>query len=223
MASRTAAAMAPRPYQLGRRQAAVDETRARILAGTRELLVAEDGFARFTMDAIAKQTDVARMTVYNQFKNKAELLEALFDDLAEKGRLPERLRKAFAREDAVQTAVGFIFAFTSFFNSEREVMRKLNGLSVLDPVFAEVSREHRRQSAAREVLQRLKRQTGKPDAKSFQQAEDVFVTLTSFDTIDRLATGRRSARQVALLLCRLLGAYLDLDLAADSKNGLTFR
>jgi AcrR family transcriptional regulator len=211
--------MAPRPYQLGRRQASVDETRARILAGTRELLVAEDGFARFTMDAIAKQTDVARMTVYNQFKNKAELLEALFDDLAQKGRLPERLRNAFAQEDAVQTTVSFIFAFASFFNSEREVMRKLNGLSVLDPVFSEVSREYRRQNAAHEVLQRLKRQTGKPDAKSLRQAEDIFVTLTSFDTFDRLATGRRSVRQVARMVCRLFGAYLNLDLIGESETG----
>jgi AcrR family transcriptional regulator len=204
--------MSPRPYHLGRRRASVDETRARILAGTRELLMADDGFARFTMEAIAKQTDVARMTVYNQFKTKAVLLEALFDDLAQKGHLPENLRKAFTQDDAVQTASSVILAFATFFNSEREVMRKLNGLSILDPVFAEVSREGRRRKAAREVLERLQRQTGKPDTKSFQQAEDVFFTLTSFDTFDRLATSRRSTRRVTKLVRRLLGAFLDIDL-----------
>jgi AcrR family transcriptional regulator len=211
--------MSPRPYQLGRRQAAIDETRARILAGTRELLVADDGFARFTMEAIAKQTDVARMTVYNQFKDKATLLEALFDDLAERGRLPENLRRAFMHEDALQTAVSFIHALVTFFNSERDVMRKLNGLSVLDPVFSEVSREQRRHKAAHEVLARLQRQTGKPDAKALKQAQDVLVALTSFDTFDRLATSRRSPRQVTTLLCGVVGAFLEIDLTKAAPAG----
>ena len=35
--------MSPRPYRLGKRQAAADETRAQILAAARELLVAREG------------------------------------------------------------------------------------------------------------------------------------------------------------------------------------
>ncbi|MGA7571976.1 MAG: hypothetical protein WBG27_03460 [Candidatus Aquilonibacter sp.] len=53
----------PRTYRLGQRKASADETRARIIAGARELLLSDDGYRRFTMDAIARHTNVARMTV----------------------------------------------------------------------------------------------------------------------------------------------------------------
>lgn len=116
----------PRAYRLGARQAAVNAVRARILAGTRELL------------------------------------EALFDDLARRGRLRENLRRAFNAADAGAGLMYFVAAFVTFFASERAVMRKLSGLSVLDPVFAEVSREGWRRRGARSILERLRAQTGKP-------------------------------------------------------------
>ena len=79
--------MSPRPYRLGQRQAATDETRARILAAARELLAASDGLTGFSIEAVARQADVARMTVYYQFGSKPGLLEALFDDLAARGQI----------------------------------------------------------------------------------------------------------------------------------------
>ncbi len=44
--------MSPRPYQLGRRQAATDETRIRIINAVRELIVGSEGFAVFSMEAV---------------------------------------------------------------------------------------------------------------------------------------------------------------------------
>src|SRR5579883_3637314 len=84
----------PRPYRLGQRQAAADQTRARILSAARELLASADGFSGFTVDAVARQAGVARMTVYYQFDSKVGLLEALFDDLASRGGM-ERMPEAF--------------------------------------------------------------------------------------------------------------------------------
>jgi len=69
--------MSPRPYRLGQRQATTEQTRARILAAARELLMARDGFNGFSIDAVAREADVARMTVYYQFGSKIGLLEAL--------------------------------------------------------------------------------------------------------------------------------------------------
>src|SRR5262249_35010278 len=73
------ASMSPRPYRLGQRQAAAEQTRARILAAARELLVASAGFSGFSVEAVARQAGVARMTVYYQFGSKPGLLEALYD------------------------------------------------------------------------------------------------------------------------------------------------
>ena len=74
--------MSPRPYRLGQRQVAADETRARVLAAARDQLAKETSFS---IDAVARRADVARMTVYYQFGSKRGLLEALFDLLAARG------------------------------------------------------------------------------------------------------------------------------------------
>src|SRR6266480_200148 len=59
--------MSPRPYRLGQRQVTTEQTRARILTAARELLTASDGFNGFSIDALARQAEVARMTVNSQF------------------------------------------------------------------------------------------------------------------------------------------------------------
>ena len=87
--------MSPRPYRLGRREAAVADTRERILAAARDVL-GENGFAGFTIDAVADRAGVARMTVYYQFDSKGALLDALLDALAagKPRRPPARARRA---------------------------------------------------------------------------------------------------------------------------------
>ena len=87
--------MSPRPYRLGQRQATTEQTRARIIAAARELLVARKGFSGFSIDA------VARMTVYYQFGSKIGLLEALSDSLAAHGGL-EQLAAAFRCPDPLR-------------------------------------------------------------------------------------------------------------------------
>ena len=55
--------MSPRPYNLGRRAESIEQTRERILAATRNLLV-RDGFRSTSLDEIARAADVARATVH---------------------------------------------------------------------------------------------------------------------------------------------------------------
>jgi len=62
--------MSPRPYRLGQRQATTEQTRARILGAARELLTSSAGFAGYSIDAVARQADVALMTVYHQLGSK---------------------------------------------------------------------------------------------------------------------------------------------------------
>src|SRR5215469_3814524 len=90
--------MSPRPYQLGQRQAAADQTRARIVNAARALLMASEGFSTFSIDQVARQADVARMTVYHQFGSKRGLLEALCDAQAASGGM-DQLATAFRKPD----------------------------------------------------------------------------------------------------------------------------
>src|SRR5713101_5406230 len=91
---------APRPYRSPRRAAAA-ETRARILAAARTLLGGGKDLPPFSLDGVARQAGVTRLTVYNQFESKRGLLEAVFDDMAQRGGLSE-LPAVFAEADANQ-------------------------------------------------------------------------------------------------------------------------
>ena len=95
--------MSPRPYRLGQRQATTEQTRARIINAARELLAESSGFSGFSIDAVARQADVARMTVYHQFGSKIGLLEALSDSLAAHGGM-EHLADAFRRPEPLERA-----------------------------------------------------------------------------------------------------------------------
>src|SRR3954468_22255725 len=105
--------VSPRPYQLGRRQAEIEEGRRRILDAARELLAESEHYAAFTVDAVAKRADVARATVYYQFGSKAGVLEALCDALAERGGLAN-LGQAFTARDPDDALRLLVTAFARF-------------------------------------------------------------------------------------------------------------
>ncbi len=77
--------MSPRPYQLGKRQAVIDESRRRVLDAAPALLAGPDGYTAFTVDAVARQADVARTTVSTSSARRPGCLRRL-DDLAKRAR-----------------------------------------------------------------------------------------------------------------------------------------
>ena len=96
--------MSPRPYRLGQRQVAIDQTRARMIAAARELLVSADP-GRFSVDAVAQRADVSRATVYYQFRSRQGLIEALFDAAAAAGGMAG-LPDAFGQPDPLARVLG---------------------------------------------------------------------------------------------------------------------
>jgi AcrR family transcriptional regulator len=212
--------MNSRPYRLVRRQAAAEETRARIIAAARELLAAPDGFYRFTVDAVASQAVVARMTVYNQFGSKIGLLEALFDDLAARD-LVGQLRAAFGRPEPGEALAGLVAAFGWFWHSDRMVIRRIRGLAAIDVDFelAVRARDERRREALRTIVDRFAERYNRPAPGARDEVIDVLHTLTSFDTFDNLAGATRSPEDVISLVCRLTYAVLELD-AGESASGV---
>lgn len=201
--------MSPRPYQLGQRKAASDQTRARILAAARALLMAPDGYSRFSIETVARQADVARMTVYHQFGSKSGLLEALCDSLAVSGGM-EQLASAFQQPEPLAALNWYIEVFAHFWEVDRLVMRRLRALAALDPDFEQVirSRDEWRRTGVRTLLQRLLsfNETG----KAFDEIVDVLVTLTSFETFDTLAGPSRNLEEIAPVVQRLARAAIGL-------------
>src|SRR5262245_57225206 len=203
--------MTLRPYRLGQRQAAVARTRARIVAAARELLATPGGVSGFTVDAVAGQAGVARMTVYNQFGSKKGLLEALFDDLAARG-LVARLRAAFGRAEPGEALDELVAAFGGFWQSDRIVIRRIRGLATIDPDFEQAvrARDERRREALRTVLGRFAEKYHRPPPGARDAVTDVLHTLTSFETFDNLAGTTRGPEDVVPLVCRLTHAALAL-------------
>jgi AcrR family transcriptional regulator len=196
--------MARRPYNLGQRQATVEENRRRIVTAARELLADESGPPGFTVDTVARQAGVARMTVYYQFKSKRGVLEALFDDLANRGLMPH-LRPAFGEPDPARALELVIAAFTAFWESDRIVLRRARALAALDPEVAESVRERdeMRRGHLRRILERLV-----PPSKGLQEAIDVLHMLTSFETYDQLLVEGRSRDEATRIIRRLAAAQL---------------
>ena len=204
--------MSPRPYRLGQRQAATEQTRARILTAARELLIASDGFSGFSIDAVAHKADVARMTVYHQFGSKIGLLEALSDSLAAHGGM-EQLANAFRQPDALDALDEYITVFSRFWQSDRLVTRRLRALSALDPDFEQVvrARDERRREGLRVIVRRLVEKYRKPASETFDETVNILFTLLSFETFDTLAGLAHSIEEFSPVVQRLARAALDLD------------
>ncbi|MDB5973705.1 MAG: TetR/AcrR family transcriptional regulator [Nevskia sp.] len=190
----------PRSYSSPARAAAADETRARILAAARTLLGDGKGLPPFSLDGVAKQAGVTRLTVYNQFESKRGLLEAVFDAVAEEGGLTE-LPSVFAEPDIDVALRRFVSVFCRFWSGHGSVgplMPRFGALAKLDPETAASLRlrtERRRQSLT-VLVKRLLPDAPKPNA----ELVDVLFALTGFELFEALSARNRSAAAVEVLV-----------------------
>src|SRR5581483_10547886 len=180
--------MSPRPYNLGQRRAAANETRTRIVEAARELLADESYSGELSMQAIARKADVSRLTIYYQFGSRPGLLDALYDYMAARGNV-RQVAETFQEADPNKALEKMIKAFMQFWASDPVAIHRLRAMAALD---AEINRgvqarDARRRNAAEEIVQRLRRQ--QPGPKTGQEQSftaDVLATLTSFEMYDHL-------------------------------------
>lgn len=204
--------MHPRPYNLGRRQEATDQTRARILDAARTLLAAPEGYAGFTIDAVARQAGVARMTVYYQFTSKVGLLEALSDNLAARGHM-ERMARVFTQDDPLDSIGEMVAVFAGLWDADRPAMRRMRSLAALDPEVGQVvqARDERRRHIAEVLLGRIAERYGHPLPAEMGALCDLLFTLTSFETFDSLAGAEQTFDAVIPIVTRLARLALGFD------------
>ena len=186
--------MSPRPYNLGKRREPVEAARRQVLDAARHLLGGTAGYTAFTVEAVARQADVARATVYYQFGSKTGLLEALCDYLADLGGM-SGLAEAFTEPDPRQALHRLVASFGRFWAADRPAMRRLRALAQLDPDVGAVitARDQRRRDGLAVLIGRLAGRAGGPlaalaaDAAELDHIVRVLTVLTSFETFDGLA------------------------------------
>jgi AcrR family transcriptional regulator len=198
----------PRPYRLGRRQAAVDRTRARILKAARALLVTRGGGA-FSIEAVARRARVTRVTVYQRFGSRSKLLEALFDDLARQGGMWD-LADAFRQPDPDEALGRFVTTFARFWTAHRPIHRRLLALAALDQGLERTlrARQEWRRQGLRVIVGRLRERAAGAAAASPDETIDALFALTGFETFDLLAGPTRTPMQVAPIVLRIARAVL---------------
>src|SRR3954454_12028819 len=76
----------------------LDPEADRIILTTAKRLLREQGYARLTIDGVAREAGVARTTVYRRYRDKAELVSAAIDTLRQPSRRPN---SGDARRDLV--------------------------------------------------------------------------------------------------------------------------
>lgn len=213
--------MTPRPHEPGERQRTVDAGRDRILAAALELLKRGNP-AAVSLEAVAQQAGVTRMTVYNQFGSKAGLLEELFDLLVTRGAFSE-IPTIFAEKDVGAAFDAFVAVFGRFYTENRKVMAKMRAAAGSDPDLdtAMRKRNDRRRRGIETLVQRL----GKQHRPSVPDEELVTTldVLLSFNTFDMMAGDSRTPEDVVPVMRRLIRGVLGITKRGSASRGKPHR
>jgi AcrR family transcriptional regulator len=197
----------------GLRAAGVERNRRNILTAARKHLI-QAGFRKLSMDHVAKDAGVTRVTIYRQFTSKLGLLDAVAEDLAQRARLLAGIRAAAAVADPVAACTAMVAELCRFWSTDPDLFRRLISLSAVDPEANEVinSREQWRFDQVAMFVHRLA-EAGRLRAPfDARQASATIAAATSFPTCDEMAT-RLQLRldQLDQLLLALLSGVIHLD------------
>lgn len=145
---------------------------------------------------------MTRATVYQRFGSRPKLLEALFDDLAQRGGMAD-LAEAFRQPDAGLALERFVATFGRFWTAHRPIHRRLLALGALDPGLERTlrARQEWRRQGLRVMVARM---------RAPEELIDLLFALTSFQTFDVLAGPKRTPAEVAPIVLRAARAVLGL-------------
>jgi len=185
-------------------------SRARMLRAARDLLL-KGGIPLFSIDAVAQRAKVTRQTVHNQFGTRSELLEALFDQVAQQGGM-EGIAAAFRQRDPASTLAEYINVFARFWASDREMTRRIHGLAAVDVDLGKIlaARQERRVRGCRNITTLLSRRYGRPAPEKIETAARVLYSLTSFEFFDAVAGPAERPEEVAGTITKLMYSFLGL-------------
>jgi len=185
-----------RAYVSAVRAAAAAEKRRDVIDAAARFLREEKSLATFSLDAIARKAGVTRLTVYNQFGSRRGLLEAVFDDIARRGRLA-RISDAINNPDPWLGLDTLVEIFCAFWSSD-PALGRLQDAEAIDHEFAQavLDRNERRRPTIHAFLQRIPHQLP-PEIE--RDSVDLIFCLTSYATYRSLSTGRKNPAVCELL------------------------
>jgi AcrR family transcriptional regulator len=175
-------------------------TRERIKTAVRELL-AEGSFHESTVEEVADRAGVARATLYQHFRSRLELIDAICETFDANPALM-RLREIVELPDAEQALAETIAYTLRFWSSEDPILRQLYDVAAVDPAAqALVDRQRADRRGEYERLVRNLNRSGRlREGVTAQRALNLLMVLGSYDTYRELREAGESDRQATRLL-----------------------
>ena len=189
-----------RPYRTRRQPDRTQATREQIKNAVRELL-AEGSFHASSVEQVAERAGVARATLYQHFRSRLELVDAICETFDENPALFQ-LRDAVELPDA-DTALADTIALTvRFWSSEDQILRQLYGAAAVDPAARDlVDRRRRdRRNEYDRLVHNLHRADNLRASLTRQRALNLLLVLSSYDTYRELREAGLSDRKLTTLL-----------------------
>lgn len=197
---------------VGVRDTRVAAGRRRVVDAVRHRLIA-DGYHGLSLEQVAADAGITRVTIYRQFGSKLGLLAAAADDLAARGEVVPRVAEALAASDPVIAFRSLVTQLCRFWSTDPELFRRLVGLAAVDPEAGRViaDRESWRHRQVGSAVRRLAAAGLVRPAYRVDQATALVTAATSFPTCDQIATAtRRRHAGLPDLLLPMLDAVVRL-------------
>ena len=164
-----------------------------------------------TMGAVARQAGVSRVTVYDHFRNKTGLLEALAWRTFAQHDIG-RIRQARLQADVREALVGFVKENARFFASFGVEGRAVLKSGSYDPDVARVVEAtyiEARRAAIRELVQRLDDADELGPSWPSARAVDALMIITSLEAFETLiGPSERTVEDAADVLATMARALL---------------
>lgn len=195
------------------RAAGVARNRRNILASARAHLI-RTGWRKLSLEEVARDAGVTRVTIYRQFTSRLGLLDAVAEDLANRADLVARIRAAIAAPDPVAAFTAVVSELCRFWHTDPQLLRRLISLSAVDPEADQViaAREAWRHDQVALVVRGLVDADRLRAPFDERQAAAAVGTVTGFPACDQLATRLgRELDQLDDVLLALLGGVVRLD------------
>lgn len=177
-----------------------DENRRVLVQAARDGLLSE-GLAGLRFERIAAAASMTRMSVYNHFKSKVGLYEALMDDIGNRAGF-RGMADVWAKPTSQDILTAYFAELTRGWAADQDMFRLMIGLSAADPELgaAVSARVGRVEKSARVLTERLAKDPGLAPGWTVEDAFGCVLSLAVFTAYDTL---RRSGMDHATSAARL--------------------
>ncbi len=198
-----------RGYRSDKRDADAAKTRARIVSAAAKHLRSAHGIKGLSLESVAQEAGVTRLTVYKQFGSRRGLLEAVFDDVARRGGL-HRIPEAMAEPDPRVAVKRLVSIFCEFWYFNSKMLGQIIGASVADPLLERgiLARNERRRKGFTTLLNRIAG-ADRVSPETREEVIDTLFVLTSHAVFSGLVADARSVETVCRIVQDLAIRTLD--------------